>query len=107
MELDYEAALDQEQAEAARTFRTDDTYVRACAAALRDRTLSVYDITAVCPECQEYAEPGDGAHITAPAGIVDGIAVLIGCEGYHVINPARVGQDASGWEDWRPIDERI
>lgn len=81
-------------------------YVRACAAALRDRTLTVYDITSVCPECREYVDSSDPAHVTAPAGIVDGIAVLIGCEGYHVINPARVGLDDTGWEDWRPIDER-
>lgn len=98
--------LDAEQVDAARAFPTDQRYVRACAAALRDRTLTVYDITSVCPECREYVDSSDPAHITAPAGIVDGIAVLIGCEGYHVIDPGRVGLDNTGWEDWRPLDER-
>ena len=60
--------------------------------------------TGTCPECEEPAAGeglvlcGDGefAHV-----VLDG-AVVLGCEGFWIVNPAVLGMDPGSWEDWRP-----
>lgn len=60
-------------------------------------------LTARCPECGDIiqgsglvaAEGGEHAHVVL-AG-----AVVLGCEGYFVINPAALGLAPGQWQDWR------
>jgi hypothetical protein len=52
-------------------------------------------LTTVCPECgEDQTGQDDGSHVMV------GGWVAVGCEGYHVINPAVVGQGTGGWNDW-------
>jgi hypothetical protein len=53
--------------------------------------------TRTCPECQDILT-ADGQY---PDGhvVVNG-AVVIGCEGYYVIDPAALGQPDPHWADW-------
>ena len=70
------------------------TRVQAAGTAL----ISEY-ATATCPECEDVI-CGDGV-VTAEDGAehyVTGGAVIVGCEGYHVVNPNRVGIDAPAWQ---------
>jgi hypothetical protein len=49
-------------------------------------------LSPLCPECNQIPEPEDGIHI------VLGAAVVIGCEGYWVINPNVVGIAKPNWQ---------
>jgi hypothetical protein len=48
-----------------------------------------------CPECLNHINAFDQEHavILSDAGVI----VVIGCEGYHVIDPALVGLDRGNW----------
>lgn len=53
-------------------------------------------LTLRCTECGHIPDAGDTVHTLSDDGYV-----LIGCEGYWLINPARLGLDAGQWQDWR------
>ena len=81
-------------------------YLRAVRLASREVTAPWR--TGTCPECGEPI-PGDG-FVTGHDGeyahiILDG-AVVLGCEGYFVINPAAAGLNPEQWQDWRDDETR-
>jgi hypothetical protein len=69
------------------------TYLAAVIAAMtrRDPNIAGY-LSPTCPECGHCARPDDGAHITL------GDAVVVGCEGYWVINPNTIGIPRPQWQ---------
>ena len=73
--------------------RERTAYLAAVIRALmrRDPTLEPY-LSPICPECNEIPEQEDGIHI------VLGAVVVIGCEGYWVINPNVVGIHRPNWQ---------
>ncbi|MFC8428574.1 hypothetical protein [Streptomyces sp. NPDC057253] len=53
-------------------------------------------LTSVCTECDTHIPPCDpDGHVMA------GSAVVVGCEGYWLIDPNVVGIEAPHWQDWR------
>jgi hypothetical protein len=68
-------------------------YLAAVVTALmrNDPAVQPY-LSPVCPECGQLPEPEDGIHI------VLGAAVVIGCEGYWVINPNVIGIPSPNWQ---------
>src|SRR6266576_1672064 len=52
-------------------------------------------ISKTCPECSSEADLMGYDHICDKEG-----NVLIGCEGYWVINPRVLGLDNPDWDDW-------
>lgn len=79
-----------------------DDYLDAMTEALAIGTaIPAAAITNTCPECG-IENPEDDLHATAEAGTGSGYrAVVIGCEGYWVIDPKLVGIDAPNWEPAR------
>lgn len=89
-------------------------YVRAVRQVLAaDRPSLSRWLTDVCPDCDRRVRadnPNPPDHIVdhiidvvwaGPAGYeMPVVSVIVGCDGYHVINPAAVGVDAPGWHDW-------
>lgn len=73
--------------------RDTDAYVYAVVAALarRDPALGPY-VSPICPECDQIPDPDDDGHV------VLGAVVVIGCEGYWVINPNVVGIHCPTWQ---------
>ena len=77
--------------------RTRD-YLRR--ARLADAAVLAPYRTATCPECDEHVSgegfvpcsDGEWAHV-----VISG-AVVLGCEGYFVVNPAALGMSAGQWE---------
>jgi hypothetical protein len=59
---------------------------------------------ALCPECDELPAGADGL-VPCDGGthahVVIDHAVILGCEGFFVIDPAVIGMDRGSWEDWR------
>jgi len=59
--------------------------------------------TGACPECGRavaeeglsFDDDGAAAHVTIRG------AVVLGCEGYFVVDPAEVNLDRGLWQDWR------
>ncbi len=49
-------------------------------------------LSPICPECDQMPQPQDGIHV------VLGAAVVIGCEGYWIINPNVVGIPNPNWQ---------
>lgn len=68
-----------------------DAYVAAVKAA-RPADVRAW-LTDTCPECGEV-RPDDDAHV-----VLEG-AVVVGCEGYWVVNPNAVGITSPTWDDW-------
>jgi hypothetical protein len=68
-------------------------YLAAVITALmrRDPALDPY-VSPICPECGQIPEPDDDGHS------VLGAVVVIGCEGYWVINPNVVGIHRPTWQ---------
>ena len=58
----------------------------------RDPALEPY-LSPVCPECGHVPEREEGIHV-----VVGAAAVVIGCEGYWVINPNVVGIPRPSWQ---------
>ena len=91
---DHEPAVDpaaRQRAEDAARQRT--RYLTAVITALmrNDPAVQPY-LSPLCPECDQVPEPEDGIHV------VLGAAVVIGCEGYWVINPNRIGIPNPNWQ---------
>jgi hypothetical protein len=88
-----------------------DAYVAGIVAALRAGRVPGDAITDTCPECGDTPQRTTGGrctdgHVVALApegryGADHGLAVLVGCEGYFVIDPTHAGVPIGGWEDWR------
>lgn len=58
-------------------------------------------LTRVCPECNcSIAWADDPDHLTIQDPITDHQVVVIGCEGYWVINPNIIGIPSPNWMDW-------
>lgn len=78
--------------------------VRYLAQTLRDSTPVRPWQTTICPECGDIPTPNrmGGLHGDSPYTHIldaDGF-VLVGCEGYHVINPNVIGMENPNWHDW-------
>jgi hypothetical protein len=73
--------------------RERTAYLAAASRALmrRDPALEPY-LSPICPECDQVPEQEDGIHT------VLGSAVVIGCEGYWVINPNVVAVPSPNWQ---------
>lgn len=69
--------------------------------AVNNGTVPSHYLTDVCPECgdtQFMIDHGQDHIITVtPSGA---LAVVIGCEGFWVINPNEVGMGNDMWQDW-------
>jgi hypothetical protein len=96
---DDNAAAAPRSVDPARRHRAEDAareraaYLAAVIRALlrRDQALQPY-LSPVCPECGQVPGQDDGDHV------VLGAAVVIGCEGYRVINPNVVGIPSPNWQ---------
>lgn len=76
-------------------------YVEAVDLALQAGTLDT-PLTTRCPECDgDFTDidvaRADELHILV-ATTADTVAVVVGCEGYFVIDPNLVGIDAPNWQ---------
>ena len=60
-------------------------------------------LTDTCPECGDkldsWLAASDEAHLVMQT-TSDTYAVLVGCEGYWVINPGLIGLPRGMWQDW-------
>lgn len=102
-----------------RLIRTDMRYIGAISDKLREldegaKTAQIQDIPGItpylttdCPECGENPIDNNYPHLTASPDQTshgylrrDSDIVLIGCEGYHILDPALLGMDREGWDDW-------
>jgi hypothetical protein len=77
----------------ARTAKALTDYLAAVMRAMmrNDPRLAPY-LSPICPECGQLAGAEDGMHI------VLGAVVVVGCEGYWVINPNVVGIASPNWQ---------
>jgi hypothetical protein len=74
-------------------------YVAAVERALASGTIVEPADPHFCPECGEHVPPDadfEAAHVYTSSGVL-----VVGCEGYFVIDPNTVGIAAAGWTDWR------
>ncbi len=80
-------------------------YVEAAGEQIRRDRASVEKwMTDVCPECGEQVDEFSEDHIVDE--LEDGQQVLlIGCEGFWLINPNMVGIDSPNWQDWTVEEE--
>lgn len=83
-------------------------YMAKVVAALVEGTLLAYDRTNRCPECEEVVEPlNPSGHMIwvsrspSERTTVDDVVIVIGCEGYWVVDPAAVGLPRNQWQDYR------
>jgi hypothetical protein len=68
-------------------------YVSAVRGAIaNDQTNVDRYLTNICPECAQVGIPGDGDHHMV------GPCVVVGCEGYFVVDPNLVGIAAPHWQ---------
>lgn len=86
-------------------------YMMAVAGALEDgERIDPEAMTDRCPECNEVQTFLDNDnHAVMRRSNVEGdtrVFVVIGCEGYWVLDPKPLGVpgDNSQWSDWRDID---
>lgn len=63
------------------------------------RTGVCQSLTRVCPECELEVDAMIDEHEWEHGMI--GPWVIVGCEGYYVIDPNLVGIDSPNWSDWR------
>jgi hypothetical protein len=81
---------------------SDFEYARRVQALLLTEPLDVPEdqLRTVCPECDEKPDIGyDGdAHFTAVTPTGQHV-VVVGCEGYYVVNPNLVSIDSPNWHD--------
>lgn len=77
-------------------------YILAVVQAIVQETLPVEARTNECPECTGTILPADFAaqrdHLVWVSQAGDEVVVIIGCEGYWVVDPALVGIDSPNWQ---------
>jgi hypothetical protein len=74
-------------------------YVLAVAAGVERGTLHPEHLTDVCPECgQQQVFLDNDLHLVVVYPPQRKVAVVVGCEGYWVVNPELVGVDAPNWQ---------
>lgn len=102
-----------------RLIRTDLRYLAAISDKLREldvpgKPAQIQDIPGIapylttdCPECGQNPIDNSFPHLTASPDQTthgylhrDSDIILIGCEGYHILNPSLLGMDPEGWDDW-------
>ncbi len=69
-------------------------------------TLPAETVTDRCPECgeqQTYRDNDD--HIVIVRNATGELVVVVGCEGYWVVDPALAGIDAPNWQPAEPADD--
>lgn len=79
-------------------------YAAGAQAALHMDLIPSQYLTTTCPECGDEVTNDITAHVV----IIDREEtqfVIVGCEGYWVINPEIIGMDREGWSDWTAGDE--
>lgn len=80
-------------------------YIAKAQAAVAAGKIRPQDLTATCTECgveaTEIYNDDEAYHETAQT--LDGtLVVILGCEGYWIINPASLGYtDRPNWQDWK------
>jgi hypothetical protein len=79
-----------------------DEYVRRVTEAIKvgDPSVTPY-LTRICPECDEEPARSRWPHTVDVNGFV-----LVGCEGYWVVDPNVLGLDRPNWSGDDPYDER-
>lgn len=78
----------------------DITYLNAASDAIyADHDDIKAYLTTRCPECDREAFTDPDAHV-----LVNGY-VVIGCEGYYVIDPNLVGIESPNWSSW--LDDNL
>jgi hypothetical protein len=70
-------------------------YVLHVIKALRSGAFLILWLTPRCPECGDVPRPDEDVVHVVHVG-----HVVIGCEGYRVINPNSVGVQSENWDDW-------
>lgn len=92
-----EVVADALAADAEQYHREGAAYAAAVEAAANDERFPLVApwLTTRCPECGEDVHPEDDDHV------MTGPYVVIGCEGFYVVNPNVVGIPTPTWEDWR------
>lgn len=93
--------------------RRTATYLLAVVTTIEtDRTDLI--LTDTCPECNETVNIFDTNHLvveqhpdvfTGPTHL--DAWVIVGCEGYWVVNPATVGLPIEMWQDWTALPDDI
>jgi hypothetical protein len=64
-------------------------------------------LTTTCPECDERVDMFGGYNHISVALTEGTHAVVIGCEGYWIVNPALVGIDSPNWSDWAKLPDDV
>lgn len=89
------------------------TYLLAVATAIEAGRTDLI-LTDICPECNEKIDLFDTDHLVMErhpdvfAGPNTTAAwVIVGCEGYWVVNPATVGLPIDMWQDWAALPDDI
>jgi len=102
----YAVSRDDREAVEART----ETYVAAVKAAVVDPTFDVttLGLRQTCTECNVHVDRMTEAERAAHEIIdmeVEWFSpwVIVGCEGYWMVNPTAVGMELGNWQDWREI----
>lgn len=73
-------------------------YVLACVEAIVAEKLPVEAKRDICPECMEkVTQLNSSNHIVRVSIPRDEVVLIIGCEGYWVIDPNLVGMNDSTW----------
>lgn len=72
-----------------------DAYVLAVRDSLNFGRLAARDLRTTCPECG--VEPSEVPEVASDHRLA-GPYVVVGCEGYYVVNPNLVGIPSPGWE---------
>ena len=84
--------------------RDTATYVKYAIMAIDLGKVEI-PLTNTCPECGETidtyldAATSDDPHLVYGT-TSDTFAILVGCEGYWVVNPELVGLPRGEWQDW-------
>jgi hypothetical protein len=78
--------------------RETAAYVLAVVAGVERSTLHPEHLTAVCPECEQQQTFLDNDLHLVVSSAAGKVAVVVGCEGYWVVDPKLVGIDAPNWQ---------
>jgi hypothetical protein len=100
------ATTTQERTPAEAAQARTEVYVTAVREAIETPAtdLSAYGLRQVCTECGEHVEAMTESERAAHV-IVEPFErwIVVGCEGYWLVDPAAVGLDRGHWQDWREL----